>query len=75
MTSRPAEHLLWTLRKGPQQAEARDRMDATGPVLTVYVEGRLLWQQRGAAGDGARLGELAEEERRRMAASGWQIER
>lgn len=65
------EHVLWTLRKGAQVTEGRARMEPTGPVFVLYIDGEERWHERLADGAGVALGELSEKTRQHLEDSGW----
>jgi hypothetical protein len=79
--SKLREHVLWTVRKTGQSAEARVGMTPFGPELRFLMwrgdkragDGNLLWSQvfRAQDGGGAALGEMAEQKRLKFLTLGW----
>lgn len=70
------EHVLWTLYKGDRIAQARTRMTPLGPELRFMLrrvgdDDDLLWSQVFKDGDGANVGELADQKRREFEDRGW----
>lgn len=73
------EHILWTLTRAREVAEARTRMVPLGPELRIYVSSQgtgkleLLWSRVFGPqdGGGAALGELASQKRDGFYAQGW----